>query len=517
MKKCLVVGIILLFVGTCIIPSTAQYTEQNQRFDTISGPFPPSTWWMKTFGGIWNDCGYSVKQTTDGGYIITGFMNASAWLLKLDGNGDMMWEKYNIGRGWGRCVQQTSDGGYIVLGENAASYIWLLKTDDTGNIEWNTTYNRTDTIEACVVQQTTDGGYFIATTTWSSNYYWLLKTNTTGHLMWEKTFGGSFYDVCYSGQQTIDGGYIITGCTTAFGGSYFKGWLIKTDGNGDMVWNKTFSGTDDVIGKAVQQTSDGGYIIAADFCWGEPRILLIKTDGDGNTLWERILNDDRNDYAKAIQQTTDGGYIIIGRTWYGYGNGTNSDFLLTKTDSEGNTIWARTFDKTYLDEAETGQQTTDGGYILLGTTYDPWGSRSDVWMIKTDEYGYVTTRPNTPTIAGKIDGAINTSYDYTITTTDPDNDDVQYFINWQDATTTLTGFNASGKTLIVPHTWTVKGTYNITVKAIDKNCAESDWATLTVTMPCSYNSRPLLQIFELLFQRFPNAFPLLRQLLGCNQ
>ncbi len=120
--------------------------------------------------------------------------------------------------------------------------------------------------------------------------------------------------------------------------------------------------------------------------------------------------------------------------------------------------------------------------------------------------------PNTPTITGETNGTIRTSYYYTIQTTDPDQDDVQYHIDWGDNTTTITGFNESGEEIFVVHTWDTKRTYNVKAKAIDEYYAESDWANLTVTMPCSYH-KPILQFFELLFERFPHAFPILRHLL----
>jgi subtilisin family serine protease len=128
----------------------------------------------------------------------------------------------------------------------------------------------------------------------------------------------------------------------------------------------------------------------------------------------------------------------------------------------------------------------------------------------------LTTRlpPNTPTITGETKGDVQTLYDYTIQTTDPELHEVKYQIDWGDNTTIITGLSGSGEEIVVSHTWDTKGTYNIQVKAIDKYGAESDWGSLTVTMPCSYTNRPLLQFLELLFERFPNAFPILKHLLG---
>jgi hypothetical protein len=121
--------------------------------------------------------------------------------------------------------------------------------------------------------------------------------------------------------------------------------------------------------------------------------------------------------------------------------------------------------------------------------------------------------PNTPTITGEINGTIRTSYNYTIQTTDPDQDNVLFHIDWGDNATTITGLNESGEKIIVSHMWETKGTYSVKVKAIDENYAESDWANLTVTMPYSYN-KSIPQILEWLFQRFPHVFPILRHLLG---
>jgi hypothetical protein len=160
----------------------------------------------------------------------------------------------------------------------------------------------------------------------------------------------------------------------------------------------------------------------------------------------------------------------------------------------------------------------DPGKMKYNTTY-LWkiiakdcrgGSTSGpIWNFTTGE----NQNPNTPTITGMINGTIRTLYFYTIQTTDPYQDNVKYHIDWDDNTTTITGFNKSGEEINVSHTWKTKGTYSVKVKAIDEYYAESDWATLTVTMPYSYHN-PILQFLEWLFQRFPQAFPILRQMLG---
>ena len=263
-------------------------------------------------------------------------------------------------------------------------------------------------------------------------------------------------------QQTIDGGYVIAGSCNSYGAGDYNAWLIKIDNTGEQVWTDTYGGANNDKGWSVQQTADGGYILAGYTC--------------------------------------------------SFGAGDNDSWLI-KTNSNGDKVWDRTFGGTNYDDGRLVQQTIDGGYIIIGNTNSFGVSGScDIWLIKTDENGLVSNPPNTPTITGEINGEIQTSYDYTIQTTDPDHDDVQYYIDWGDQTFNITDLKESGVQIMESHTWSIKGTYSVKVKAIDIYYAESDWVTLQVTMPYSSN-KPLPQFLELLFQRFPNAFPLLRQLM----
>jgi hypothetical protein len=298
----------------------------------------------------------------------------------------------------GCCVQQTTDDGYIITGVTCSfgdgrNDVWLIKTDNTGNVEWNKTYGgRKDDLGYCV-QQTTDGGYII--TGYTSSFgvglfdVWLIKTDSDGIMIWNRTYGDTNSDLGEYVQQTTDGGYIITGYTYLVSSDDCDVWLIKTDSNGYKIWNKTFGGVEEGIGFHVQQTTDNGYIITGvkDFFgdnYGD--VLLIKTDSNGNMMWNRTFGGAEEDIGYCVQQTTDGGYIIIGETWsYGAGIG---DVWLIKTDSIGYEVWNRTIGGTNYDEGNCVQQTTDGGYIITGLTDFFGDNYGDVWLIKTDSNGY---------------------------------------------------------------------------------------------------------------------------------
>lgn len=368
----------------------------------------PEEEWNKTFGGTGNDVVAYAQQTSDGGYILAGHTPISgakndAWLVKADENGNEQWNKTFGGAQEDKAysVQQTSDGGFILAGVSNFDGL-VIKTDENGNEQWNKTFVKKASDELRSVQQTSDGGYILAGQTYDHDKDpWLIKIDASGNQQWENTFGRTLTALVvqprgtivvnaraegYFVQQTSDDGYILTGKTQATKGNdyslYVGALLIKTDANGNQQWDKLF----DISGEArsVQQTSDGGYILAGNtFIEEIGRIgnyaSIIKTDKNGNAQWKKNFEISKESIAYSVQQTSDGGYVLTGST-----SAINEiyDAWIIKADEDGNEQWRKTFEGSKQDMLYSVQQTSDNGYILAGYTSSHGAGRTDAWLIK---------------------------------------------------------------------------------------------------------------------------------------
>ena len=361
----------------------------------------PDTLWTRTYGGSSDDIGFSVQQTTDGGYIITGSTQSygvnyymDVWLIKTDTNGDTTWSRtfgsvFGALSEGGNSVQQTSDGGYIITGNIETGSIgyaslYLIKTDVNGDTSWTQTFGESDHSDyGNGVQQTSDGGYIIAGETNSygagSSDFYLVKTDDNGDTLWTRTYGGNSYDTGYSVDQTNDGGYIITGSTRSYGVGNSDIWIVKTDSIGDTTWTHTYGDIYTDVGNCVRQTSDGGYIIAGT---STNKAILLKIDATGNTLWTREYNFESNSQsgAKSVQQTPDGGYIFTGNT-YSFST-QESDLTIIRTDADGDTLWTQTYGGNSYETGYSVDLTDDGGYIITGYTQSYGAGGRDVYLIR---------------------------------------------------------------------------------------------------------------------------------------
>jgi uncharacterized delta-60 repeat protein len=262
----------------------------------------------------------------------------------------------------------------------------LLTTGIASAGQWANTYGGTNYDYANSIQQTSDGGYIVAGETYSfgavNSDAWVLKLKPDGTVDWQKTYGGTNYDSAYSIQQTSDGGYIVAGYTESFGAGNVDAWVLKLKPDGTVDWQKTYGGADDDSANSIQQTSDGGYIVAGEtsFGAGYGDAWVLKLKPDGTVDWQKTYGGAADDYANSIQQTSDGGYIVAGAT-ISFGAG-NDDAWVLKLKPDGTVDWQKTYGGTNDDFASSIQQTSDGGYIVAGETYSFGAGNDDAWVLK---------------------------------------------------------------------------------------------------------------------------------------
>jgi hypothetical protein len=389
--------LVFLSMNTPFLSARNNIVWENPDPDSAVQPCEaPDTAWTRTYGGPYEDRGYSIQKAVDGGYIITGVSGTAVdpeivFLAKTDDEGFLVWTNtYSGDKGYS--VAQTSDMGYVVTGYKSAgadesSGVYVLKVDDFGTLSWTKTYDEKGENAGHSINQTTDGGYII--TGVQDGDICLLKTDALGDSTWVKYYGGGFDDCGYSVNQTSDGGYIIAGTirNSDTGSDTGDVYLIKTDSLGDSLWSKTYGGGRDDGGYAVQQTTDGGYIITgytASFDVDSTYALyVIKTDADGDSIWARAFGTNGyDDYGYSVYQTSDGGYIVCGSTTHTDSITDPLDVYLIKTDAVGNRIWNKTVGGKYIDCGHSVNIASDGGYIIAGYTRSFGNSKDDVYLIK---------------------------------------------------------------------------------------------------------------------------------------
>jgi hypothetical protein len=297
--------------------------------------------WQRVFGGDLCERWPSIQQARDGGYIVLSNISSpygsdlevmdTPWVFKLTADGDIEWQKTFRAHSYCYSLKATDDGGCVVTGYSYLFEGWILKLDSLGAIEWQRTVG--DGFHG--VCTTEDGGYFVSSN--MNGDVWAAKLNSLGEIEWQRTYGGSGWDGCTRGiQQTSDGGYILTCTTNSFGAGGYDLWILKLDSVGGITWQRTYGGSEgDEQARSIQQTNDGGYIVAGDtFSFGarDSDIWILKLTLSGDIEWQRTYGGSGEDWTDcSIQQTSDGGYILGGWSESLAGN-----LLILKLSPDGN-------------------------------------------------------------------------------------------------------------------------------------------------------------------------------------
>ncbi len=353
--------------------------------------------WAKAFGGDSSDYAYSVKQTSDNGYILAGYTNSFGagkndfLAIKLDSLGELEWARTFGGDSSeiAYSVSKTQDNGYILAGGTksfgaGSGDFLVIKLDSLGNVTLAKTFGDTLYDGAVSIFPTFDNGYIIAGSGGS-----VIKLDSSSDVSWSKTFSINNLDILTSISSTSDGGYIIAGLT---GDPYNTGntniLAIKLDSLGNIAWSKTFGGGDLDAAFSICEDSSGNYMLAGKWSyygWGRSDYWLIQLDSLGDIIWSKVYGGSGHNWAFSVSPTSDTGYIVAGWT-DSLGVGKN-DVMIIKLDSLGDIIWSKTFGGTDYEEALSISQTSDNSYIAMGHTTSFGANKEDFLVVKLEADG----------------------------------------------------------------------------------------------------------------------------------
>jgi len=426
--------------------------------------------WQKCFGGTAEDQPYSFKQTPDSGYILIGYtfstdgdvtMNhgyKDMWLIKTDKDGNIVWQKTFGGTSSddGYSIDFTADGGFILCGNSGSIDgdvsgnhgmldVWLVRTDSLGNIIWQNSYGgNKDEIGNSVIA-TNDGGFVVAGRTGTSsngnvvgyygnNDFWVFKVDSVGTFLWQRCLGGSLYDQAFSIKATIDNGYIIAGSTRSLDHDLSSGWvtgeetwIVKIDSVGNIIWNRTFGGTDDESYHSVILTSDGGYLMVGKTTsygpttvgfHGYQDVYVVKVNSLGFVEWQKCFGGINFEFANNSVETASGDFLI-GASTYSLDGDANGNTIkgawVLRISAIGNLIWQKTFGGVSLFGRTTELRdliiNNEEGITILSSTIANDGDISgnhgyyDFWLVKlTEQYNIISGNTF-------IDSNLNNMYD----------------------------------------------------------------------------------------------------------
>lgn len=360
----------------------------------------PSTSVVKTFGGSKNDVFQSIVQTNDGGYAILGYTQSNDfdiinksnesfdfWVMKFSSDDTLLWQQTYGGSDddRGTDIINTNDGGLALLGyskstdidisENAgAQDFWMIKITSEGTISWQKTFGFLGADIGSSLVQTSDNGYLITgvldvsasngqgnakstQTQHAGGDVWAIKLDSSGDLEWSRYFGGSFTDTPFGVVETLDNSFIIIASSDSedFNISNNLGtydfWILKISNDGNLIWEKSFGGSEIDEPRGITSTNDGNFIIVGDTRSSDQDVTnnnggadlwMLKISSEGDKIWQKTFGGSSFDVARSISKTQDNGFIIAGNTRSSDGGFTNqgqNDAWILKVDNNGNKIW----------------------------------------------------------------------------------------------------------------------------------------------------------------------------------
>ncbi|QMU29146.1 T9SS type A sorting domain-containing protein [Adhaeribacter radiodurans] len=412
--------------------------------------------WNLRYGGAGSEGFTTIIKTSDGGYLSGGYTNSGVsgdktqnsqgkndfWIVKTDALGKKLWDKRYGGSSddYLNRIIQTSDGGYLLAGSSLSGITgdksqasrgdrdyWIVKISNTGEKQWDKRYGGSGYDELKKVIQLSTGEYILAGYSNSpasgdksqgsqgGHDYWLVKVSSTGTKIWDKRYGGNLNEALGGIVLTSDNGFLLGGSSLSGkngdkseesrGGSDF--WLLRTDKNGDLLWDKTYGGSGQDEAYSVGRAGENEFFISGQSdspagadktrdSQGGKDFWFIKIAGTGAKIWDKRFGGTKDEELRASIQTSDGGYILAGKSYSNKSGNKrqdsqgSSDYWMVKTDADGMYQWSKTFGGNASEELRAVIQTNDGGLLLAGKSdsgisgdrTQPSQGGTDYWLVK---------------------------------------------------------------------------------------------------------------------------------------
>ncbi|HEY3358235.1 MAG TPA: hypothetical protein VGQ83_33615 [Polyangia bacterium] len=361
--------------------------------------------WARSYGGATYDWAQALDATTDGGYVIAGYTGSfgagerDAWIVKLDGDGQIEWQRTYGGPAAdeARAVRQTPDGGYLVAGLTAsfgagATDVWVLKLDGAGVIEWQRTYGGAAADQANGLALLPGGGALVVGQTESfgagDRDGWVLQIDAQGEVVWQRTYGGAGMDTASAVVALADGALVVGSAKSFTADGLPDVWVMRLDAAGVPRWQETLGGDNFDYGYAVAPTADGGFVVCgwtASFGASVTDAWVLKLTAAGAVEWQRAYRGDDVDAAEAVVPLPDGGYLLAGVTW-SFGAG-GKDFWLLRLDPAGDIVWQKTYGGPVWDWAHALQAGRDDTFVAAGHSMSFGPGEYAMWVVKVDGDG----------------------------------------------------------------------------------------------------------------------------------
>ncbi len=367
----------------------------------------PSTTWAAVYGGVSSNGANRVTISDanaiaiapNGDIIIVGNTfgfgagGSDIWVLRLSGNGSIIWQKTFGGSDddYANAVAIAPNGDIVVVGDtssfgNGGWDTLVIRLDGRGNVKWQRTYGGEDDEYTNAVAIAPNGDIITAGSTSSFGAgnadVWVMRLSPSGDVKWQMTYGGTGDDEAYGVTLTPGGNIVVSGYTESFGADDWDAWILRLKGNGSVIWQKTYGGKGSDEANAVAIAPNSDIIVAGDtssFGAGASDVWVLRLDGDGNAKWEKAYGGKKDDYANAVSLSPSGDIIVAGGT-YSFGAG-GKDIWVLKLDSEGNVEWEKTYGEKHDDTANGVTFAPNGDILIAGRTYVP-GSGAEAWVIR---------------------------------------------------------------------------------------------------------------------------------------